>query len=66
MPIESDSEMIAKIFKAAGIIIAAPTYEYKLFPPMASALEKLEERGSQERLPSVLVLTAGLEGQKRS
>jgi len=41
MPLESESEMIATVFKSAGIIIAAPTYEYKLFPPVAAALNEL-------------------------
>lgn len=41
MPIESESEMLATIFGAAGIIVAAPTYEYKLFPPVAAAIEEV-------------------------
>jgi len=41
MPLESESEMVATVFKSAGIIIAAPTYEYKLFPPVATALNEL-------------------------
>ncbi|HHW00096.1 MAG TPA: FprA family A-type flavoprotein [Clostridiaceae bacterium] len=41
MPLESDSEMVATVFKSAGIIIAAPTYEYRLFPPVAAALDEL-------------------------
>jgi len=41
MPLDSDSEMIATVFKSAGIIIAAPTYEYKLFPPVAAALDEI-------------------------
>ncbi|HHY64189.1 MAG TPA: FprA family A-type flavoprotein [Clostridiaceae bacterium] len=41
MPLESESEMVADIFKSAGIIIAAPTYEYKLFPPVAEALNEV-------------------------
>jgi len=41
MPLESESEMVATVFKAAGVIIAAPTYEYKLFPPVAAALNEL-------------------------
>ncbi|HOQ07900.1 MAG TPA: FprA family A-type flavoprotein [Clostridiales bacterium] len=36
----SDSEIVASVFRAAGIIIAAPTYEYKLFPPAAAALSE--------------------------
>jgi flavorubredoxin len=41
MPEESESEMIATVFKSAAVIIAAPTYEYKLFPPVATALNEL-------------------------
>ena len=41
MPLDSDSEMVATVFKSAGIIIAAPTYEYNLFPPVAAALDEL-------------------------
>lgn len=41
MPLNSDSEMIATVFRSAGIIIAAPTYEYKLFPPVAAAMDEI-------------------------
>lgn len=41
MPQESQSEMIATVFKSAAVIIAAPTYEYKMFPPVAAALDEL-------------------------
>jgi len=41
MPLESESTMVATVFKSAGVIIAAPTYEYKLFPPVAAALNEL-------------------------
>ena len=41
MPLKSDSEMVATVFKSAGIIIAAPTYEYKLFPPVAAAIDEV-------------------------
>ncbi|HHW30116.1 MAG TPA: FprA family A-type flavoprotein [Clostridiaceae bacterium] len=41
MPLKSDSEMVATVLKSAGIIIGAPTYEYKLFPPVAAALNEL-------------------------
>lgn len=41
MPLESESEMIATVFKSAGILIAVPTYEYKMFPPVAAALEEI-------------------------
>src|SRR6056297_3624511 len=41
MPLKSESEMMATVFKSTGIIVAAPTYEYKMFPPVAAALEEL-------------------------
>ncbi len=41
MPLVSESEMLANVFRSAGIIIAAPTYEYKMFPPVAAALEEI-------------------------
>ncbi len=41
MPLESNSEMVATVFKSAAVIIAAPTYEYKLFPPVAAALDEI-------------------------
>jgi len=41
MPLTGESEMVAAVFRSAGIIIAAPTYEYKLFPPVAAALNEL-------------------------
>ena len=43
MPLESDSEMVATVFKSAGIIIAAPTYEY-VFPPVAATLMNWRKR----------------------
>jgi len=33
--------MMATVFRSAGIMIAAPTYEYKLFPPVAKALNEI-------------------------
>lgn len=41
MPLESESAMVATVFRSAAVIIAAPTYEYKLFPPVAAALNEL-------------------------
>ncbi|WP_265442715.1 FprA family A-type flavoprotein [Acetivibrio straminisolvens] len=41
MPLASESEMVATVFRSAGVIIGAPTYEYKLFPPVAAALNEL-------------------------
>lgn len=35
---------------STGIIIAAPTYEYKIFPPMASVLDEMGRKRIQNRL----------------
>lgn len=41
MPYTSESEMVAKVFSSAGVIVAASTYEYKMFPPVAHAVDEL-------------------------
>lgn len=50
MPLESESEMVATVFKSAAIIIAAPTYEYKLFPPVAAALDEVGRKKISNKL----------------
>ena len=40
LPKENIGQAVTKVFTSAGIIIAAPTYEYKLFPPVADALSE--------------------------
>jgi anaerobic nitric oxide reductase flavorubredoxin len=50
MPFKSDSEMVATVFKSAGVIIGAPTYEYKLFPPVAAALNELGRKKITSKL----------------
>ncbi|MCF7925912.1 MAG: FprA family A-type flavoprotein [Candidatus Izimaplasma sp.] len=41
MPYTSISEMVTNVFQSAGVIIAASTYEYKMFPPVAHAIDEL-------------------------
>ncbi|NLJ90870.1 MAG: FprA family A-type flavoprotein [Clostridiales bacterium] len=41
MPYKSESEVVANVLKSAAIIIAAPTYEYKMFPPVAAAIDEI-------------------------
>lgn len=41
MPVCTESDMVSAVFRSAGIIVAAPTYEYKLFPPVAAAVEEV-------------------------
>jgi anaerobic nitric oxide reductase flavorubredoxin len=35
------SHILASAWKSAGIIVGAPTYEYKMFPPVAAVLDEL-------------------------
>ncbi|MDR0524927.1 MAG: FprA family A-type flavoprotein [Spirochaetaceae bacterium] len=39
VPDDNISYILAAAFKSAGLVIAAPTYEYALFPPMAYVLD---------------------------
>jgi flavorubredoxin len=39
VPNEDVSYILADAYKSAGMLIAMPTYEYKMFPPMAYALD---------------------------
>jgi len=41
LPYDSESDALTNVFDSAGVILAAPTYEYKLFPPMVHALDEL-------------------------
>ena len=44
VPDEDVSFVLADAYKSAGIVIAMPTYEYKMFPPMAYALDMFERK----------------------
>lgn len=50
VPNEDPSYILADAFKCAGIVIAMPTYEYKMFPPMASLLQLFERKHIWNRL----------------
>lgn len=41
LPQSTESEVVTNVFKSAGIVLAMPTYEYKMFPPLAHALDEL-------------------------
>jgi anaerobic nitric oxide reductase flavorubredoxin len=41
VPQDHISHILASAWRSSGIVLAAPTYEYKLFPPMAAALDEL-------------------------
>jgi len=44
VPNENVSFVLADAYKSEGIVIAMPTYEYKMFPPMAYVLDIFERK----------------------
>ncbi len=44
VPNENVSFVLADAYKSEGIVIAMPTYEYRMFPPMAYLLDILERK----------------------
>lgn len=40
-PIDDIGSILASAWKSAGLIFGMPTYEYKMFPPMAHVIEEL-------------------------
>lgn len=45
VPRAEESYILASVFKNRGVIVGAPTYETKMFPPMAHALDELARKG---------------------
>jgi flavorubredoxin len=41
LPYDTQSEVVASTFQSAGVIVAASTYEYRMFPPVAHAIDEL-------------------------
>jgi len=44
VPNEDVSYILADAYKSEGILVAMPTYEYKMFPPMAYVLDMFERK----------------------
>jgi flavorubredoxin len=44
IPDTDASFVLADAYKAAGLVLAMPTYEYKMFPPMAHVLDLFERK----------------------
>ena len=49
VPDTSWGTILASAWTSTGIILAMPTYEYKMFPPMAAALEELGKKKANGR-----------------
>ncbi len=41
MPYDTISDMMVYAMRSAAVIVASPTYEYKMFPPVANAIDEL-------------------------
>ena len=44
VPNEDVSFVLADVYKSAGIVLAMPTYEYAMFPPMAYAIDIMKRK----------------------
>jgi anaerobic nitric oxide reductase flavorubredoxin len=44
VPNEDASYVLADAYRSEGILVAMPTYEYKMFPPMAYVLDLFERK----------------------
>jgi flavorubredoxin len=49
VPEDSIGDILTSAWTSSGIIIAAPTYEYKMFPPMISVIDELGRKKVQNR-----------------
>lgn len=43
-------DILASAWRSSGVLLAMPTYEYKMFPPMAEALDELGRKRVQGRV----------------
>jgi len=41
LPYDEETDVLTNVLTSAGVIIAAPTYEYKMFAPVAHSLDEL-------------------------
>ncbi len=42
--------ILQSVWESSGVVIGTPTYEYKLFPPVAYALDEIGKKRAQNRL----------------
>lgn len=50
VPQDSWGVILGSVWNSTGVVLAMPTYEYKMFPPMASVLEELGKKKVNNRL----------------
>jgi anaerobic nitric oxide reductase flavorubredoxin len=49
VPESSWGDILASVWISTGVVLAMPTYEYKMFPPMAAVLDELGKKKVQHR-----------------
>jgi flavorubredoxin len=49
VPEDSWGAILSSIWTSTGVVLAMPTYEYKMFPPMASILEEIGRKKMMNR-----------------
>ena len=49
MPETPWGELLTSVWTSSALILAMPTYEYKMFPPMAAALEEIGKKKAHGR-----------------
>ncbi len=49
VPEDHCGEILTSVWSSTGLILAMPTYEYKMFPPMAAVLDELCRKKVQNR-----------------
>jgi len=43
------SDILSSVWQSTGVVIACPTYEYKMFPPMAAVIEEIGRKRARGR-----------------
>ncbi|MCF7928398.1 MAG: FprA family A-type flavoprotein [Spirochaetales bacterium] len=49
VPNENVSYVLASAWRSAGLVLGMPTYEYKMFPPMAQVIDMFERKHVQNK-----------------
>ena len=49
VPEDSWGTVLASVWTSTGVILAMPTYEFKIFPPMAAVLEEIGKKKAFNR-----------------
>lgn len=49
VPESNWGDILTSVWRSSGVILAMPTYEYKMFPPMAAILDEIGKKKAQGR-----------------